>query len=129
VKIIIDLDPKLQRKLEVLAHNRGSSISDVTAEILGKVLNRDGSASSSADGIPSPAMVDAAKKAAVVPAAKAPAHASIEDLVFLLEPMIARLRMVDGDGAQRRALLAEMQMLPQDDAVARLIGLVKTSLG
>ncbi len=126
MKIIIDLDPKMQRKLEVVAGGRGRTVAEVASEILAKVLTRDGSASSSsADGIPSPAMVDAAKKAAV------PAHAgpSIEDLIFLLEPLIARFRLTDADGKERRALLAEMQMLPQDPAVVRLVGMLKQSLG
>jgi predicted transcriptional regulator len=128
VKIIIDLDPKLQRKLEVLAHGRGRTVSDVTAEILGKVLNRDGATSGSAsEGLPAVPPADAGKKATADTTAHA--QASIADLVFLLEPLIARLRLVDVDGAQRRGLLAEMQMLPQDEAVARLVALLKTSLG
>ncbi len=127
VKIIIDLDPKLQRKLEVVANSRGQTVSDVAAELLNKIMTRDGSASSSsAEGLPSPATVDAAKKAA---AAAAAAHPSIEDLVFLLEPLVARLRLADADGAQRRALLSEMQMLPQDQAVLHVVALLKQSLG
>jgi hypothetical protein len=50
-------------------------------------------------------------------------------LVFLLEPLVARLRLVDTDGNQRRGLLSEMQMLPQDQAVIRLTALLKQSLG
>jgi hypothetical protein len=124
VKIIIDLDPKLQRKLEVVANSRGQTVSDVAAELLNKIMTRDGSASSSSgDGIPSPATVDAAKKVA------AAAHPTIEDLVFLLEPLVARLRLLDTDGNQRRGLLSEMQMLPQDQAVVRLTTLLKQSLG
>ncbi|HEX3135550.1 MAG TPA: hypothetical protein VHX44_18450 [Planctomycetota bacterium] len=126
MKIIIDLDPKLQRKLEVVANARGQTIADVAAELLSKVMTRDGSSSgTSGDGIPSPATVDAAKKAA----AAAAAHPSIEDLVFLLEPLVARLRLADAGGNQRRALLSEMQMLPQDQAVIRLTALLKQSLG
>ncbi len=128
MKIIIDLDPKLQRKLEVIAHNRGSTISDVTAELLGKLLNRDSAASSSADGIPSPAAVDAAKKAAAATAAPAPQQPTMKELVALLEPLIARLRVVDGDGAQRRAVLADMHKLPQHEAVTRVIELLKASM-
>jgi predicted transcriptional regulator len=128
VKIIIDLDPKLQRKLEVLANGRGRTVSDVIGEILNKVMTRDGSASSSSsEGIPSPAMVEAAKKAAVN-APGAPASTAVEDLVFLLEPLVARFRLADADGRERRALLAEMAMLPQDPAVVRLVGLLKQSL-
>lgn len=123
MKIIIDLDPKLQRKLEALANGRGRTVSDVVGEILNKVLTRDGSASSSsAEGLPSPAVVDATKKATSTgPAA--------EDLVFLLEPLVARFRLADGEGKERRALLAEMAMLPPDPAVTRLIAMLKQSLG
>ena len=130
MKIIIDLDPKLQRKLEAVASSRGQTLADLAAELLNKVMTRDGSASSSGDGVPSPAAVDAAKKAAA--AAKPPAAAtspSLEDLVFLLEPLIARLRLADANGNQRRALLSEMQMLPQDPAVTRLTAMLKSSLG
>lgn len=130
MKIIIDIDPKLQRKLEVVAGNRGQTVSDVVAEILTKVMTRDGAASSSsAEGMPSPAMVDAAKKAAASAPAPAPAGASIDELVFLLEPLVARFRLADAAGKERRALLAEMAMLPQDPAVVRLVGLLKQSLG
>jgi len=125
VKIIIDLDPKLQRKLEVVANSRGQTAAEVAAELLTKVMSRDASTSSSADGMPSPATVDAAKKAA----ASAPPPPSIEDLVFLIEPLIARFRLADATGSQRRALLAEMQMLPQDQAVLRVVALLKQSLG
>jgi hypothetical protein len=125
VKIIIDLDPKLQRKLEVVAHNRGSSVSDVTAEILSKILNREAS-STSGDGIPSPALVDAAKKAA---AAQPTGDVLIEKLSVLLGPIIARLRMMDADGTQRRALISEMQTLPKSDAVTRVVGLIQASIG
>lgn len=131
MKIIIDLDPKLQRKLEVVANGRGQSVSDLVGELLNKVLTRDSSASSSSgEGHPSPAMIDASKKAAAgAPAPAAPAGASIEDLVFLLEPLVARFRLADASGKERRALLAEMAMLPQDPAVIRLVGLLKQSLG
>jgi len=125
VKIIIDLDPKLQRKLEVVANSRGQTAAEVAAELLTKVMSRDASTSSSAEGMPSPATVDAAKKAA----ATAPPPPSIEDLVFLIEPLIARFRLADATGSQRRALLAEMQMLPQDQAVLRVVALLKQSLG
>lgn len=125
MKIIIDLDPKLQRKLEVVANSRGQTAAEVAAELLTKVMSRDASTSSSADGMPSPATVDAAKKAA----ATAPPPPSIEDLVFLIEPLIARFRLADATGSQRRALLAEMQMLPQDQAVLRVVALLKQSLG
>ena len=125
MKIIIDLDPKLQRKLEVVANSRGQTAAEVAAELLTKVMSRDASTSSSADGMPSPATVDAAKKAA----ASAPPPPSIEDLVFLIEPLIARFRLADATGSQRRALLAEMQMLPQDQAVLRVVALLKQSLG
>ena len=124
MKIIIDLDPKLQRKLDVVANGRGRTVSDVVAEILNKVLTRDAaSSSSSGDGIPSPATVDAAKKAT------APAAPALEDLVLLLEPLVARFRLADADGKERRALLAEMAMLPQDPAVLRVVALLKQSLG
>jgi hypothetical protein len=127
VKIIIDLDPKVQRKLEVLANGRGRTVSDVVGEILNKVLTRDGSASSSsAEGLPSPALVDAAKKPAD---AVTPTGPAVEDLVFLLEPLVARFRLADGEGKERRALLAEMAMLPMDPAVTRLIAMLKQSLG
>jgi predicted transcriptional regulator len=123
VKIIIDLDPKLQRKLEALANGRGRTVSDVIGEILNKVLTRDGSASSSsAEGLPSPAMADAAKKTT-------PTGPAVEDLVFLLEPLVARFRLADSEGKERRALLAEMAMLPPDPAVTRLIAMLKQSLG
>lgn len=125
MKIIIDLDPKLQRKLEVVANSRGQTAAEVAAELLTKVMSRDASTSSSAEGMPSPATVDAAKKAA----ATAPPPPSIEDLVFLIEPLIARFRLADATGSQRRALLAEMQMLPQDQAVLRVVALLKQSLG
>ena len=127
VKIIIDLDPKLQRKLEVVANNRGQPVSDLIGELLNKVMNREASASSSSgEGLPSPAMADAAKKAAAPAAAPG---ASIEDLVFLLEPLVARFRLADAGGKERRALLAEMAMLPPDPAVERLVTLLKQSLG
>lgn len=127
MKIIIDLDPKLQRKLEVVANSRGQTAADVATELLNKVMTRDGTSnSSSADGIPSPATVDAAKKAAA--AAAAPAGPSIEDLVFLIEPLVARFRLTDPNGSHRRALLAEMQMLPQDQAVLRVTALLTQSL-
>lgn len=125
MKIIIDLDPKLQRKLEVVANSRGQTAAEVAAELLTKVMSRDASTSSSAEGMPSPATVDAAKKAA----ATAPPPPSIEDLVFLIEPLIARFRLADATGSQRRALLAEMQMLPQDQAVLRVVAMLKQSLG
>jgi len=115
----------LQRKLEVVANSRGQTAAEVAAELLTKVMSRDASTSSSADGMPSPATVDAAKKAA----ATAPPPPSIEDLVFLIEPLIARFRLADATGSQRRALLAEMQMLPQDQAVLRVVALLKQSLG
>jgi hypothetical protein len=107
-----------------LANSRGQTVSDVAAELLNKIMTRDGSASSSSgDGIPSPATVDAAKKAT------AATHPTIEDLVFLLEPLVARLRLADADGSHRCALLSELQMLPQDQAVVRLTALLKQSLG
>jgi len=43
--------------------------------------------------------------------------------------LIARFRLADATGSQRRALLAEMQMLPQDQAVLRVVALLKQSLG
>lgn len=133
MKIIIDLDPKLQRKLEAMAGARGRTLSEFVADLLNRMLNRDpASSSSSADGIPSPAMTDAAKKAAAaaLTAAASPAIAppTMEELVFLLEPLVSRFRLTDGDGAQRRALLAEMQMLPQDAAVLQVTALLKQSL-
>jgi hypothetical protein len=95
------------------------------------MVNRDASASSSsAEGIPSPAMVEAAKaaKAAATAAAATPA-ASWDDVVFLLEPLVARFAETDSDGTQRRALLTELQMLTPDPAVKRLTELLNQSLG
>lgn len=137
MKIIIDLDPKLQRKLEAMGNARGRTVSDIVTDLLNRMLTRDPSASSaSSEGIPSPATTDAAKKhlvpvaaAAVPPAAPAAPAATMEDLVFLIEPLVSRFRLTDGDGSQRRALLAEMQMLPQDAAVKQVTALLKQSLG
>ena len=130
MKIIVDLDPKLQRKLEAMAGARGRTISEFVADLLNRMLNRDPSASSSsADGMPSPATVDAAKRTAVAPAAPAAKAPSMEELVFLIEPLVSRFRLTDVDGSQRRALLAEMQMLPQDAAVLQVTALLKQSFG
>jgi hypothetical protein len=131
VKIIIDLDPKLHRMLEALAGARGRTTPELIADLLNRMVNRDASASSSsAEGIPSPAMVEAAKaaKAAATAAAATPA-ASWDDVVFLLEPLVARFAETDSDGTQRRALLTELQMLTPDPAVKRLTELLNQSLG
>jgi hypothetical protein len=126
MKIIIDLDPKLQRKLEVVANARRQSVSDVVADLLARVLTRDPSSSSSGEGIPSPAAADAAKKPVVPVATAGP---GLEEIILLLEPLISRFRLTDGDGSQRRALLAEMKMLPQEPTVTRLGDLIRSSLG
>ena len=142
MKIIIDLDPKLHRMLEALAGARGRTTPELIADLLNRMVNRDASASSSsAEGIPSPAMVEAAKaaKAAAIAAATAVAAAtpatpatpavSWDDVVFLLEPLVARFALTDGDGTQRQALLTELQMLTPDPAVKRLTELLNQSLG
>ena len=135
MKIIIDLDPKLHRKLEALAGARGRTIPEFISDLLNRVVNRDASASSSsAEGIPSPAMADAAKAAAqkaalaVASAAAATPAASWDEVVFLLEPLVARFSQTDGDGTQRRALLPELKMLTPDPAVKRLTELLTQSL-
>ena len=69
--------------------------------------------------------IDDYGSAAAAPAVPPP---TMEELVFLLEPLVSRFRLTDGDGAQRRALLAEMQMLPQDAAVLQVTALLKQSL-
>jgi hypothetical protein len=141
VKIIIDLDPKLHRMLEALAGARGRTTPELIADLLNRMVNRDASASSSsAEGIPSPAMVEAAKAAkaaasaaataaAATPATPATPAASWDDVVFLLEPLVARFAETDSDGTQRRALLTELQMLTPDPAVKRLTELLNQSLG
>jgi hypothetical protein len=141
VKIIIDLDPKLHRMLEALAGARGRTTPELIADLLNRMVNRDASASSSsAEGIPSPAMVEAAKAAkaaasaaataaAATPATSATPAASWDDVVFLLEPLVARFAETDSDGTQRRALLTELQMLTPDPAVKRLTELLNQSLG
>jgi hypothetical protein len=138
VKIIIDLDPKLHRMLEALAGARGRTTPELIADLLNRMVNRDASASSSsAEGIPSPAMAEAAKaakaaaSAAATAAAATPATpaASWDDVVFLLEPLVARFAETDSDGTQRRALLTELQMLTPDPAVKRLTELLNQSLG
>ena len=144
MKIIIDLDPKLHRMLEALAGARGRTTPELIADLLNRMVNRDASASSSsAEGIPSPAMVEAAKaakaaaSAAATAAAATPATpvtpatpaASWDDVVFLLEPLVARFAETDSDGTQRRALLTELQMLTPDPAVKRLTELLNQSLG
>lgn len=77
-------------------------------------------------------MTDAEKKAAAAALTTAAAPAvpppTMKELVFLLEPLVSRFRFTDGDGAQRRAWLAKMQMLPQDAAVLQVTALLKQSL-
>jgi hypothetical protein len=115
MKVMYDIDPKSLKKLESIANARRLSIGEVSADLIMKLLNRDpasGPAASSSD--------------THRPSEPAPVDDTM--LIMLLEPFIARFRLLDPDGSQRRAVLAEFQMLPSDGTVAKVTALLKRSL-
>lgn len=120
MKIIVDLDPKLQRQLDALAGARNRQTGELIAELLDRVINRKAAPPAA------PTATGPGKPKEMVGVTDT--SSALDDLVLLLEPMVSRFRLLDADGAQRKALLAEMQMFLPDPSAERLIALIKHSM-
>lgn len=136
MKVMFDIDPRSLKRLESLAAIKQLSIGELAGELVMRILNREpghgpASASSSSGLHPAQGSASSSGRQPVQGAANAAqAIPGIDEhtLVMLLEPLLARFRLVDADGSQRRAVVAELSMMLPDTTAAKLIGLIRRSL-
>lgn len=121
MKVMFDLDPKTLKKLENLANAKQLSIGELTSELIFRTLNREAN----------PAGTSASSSGLHAPDSSASQPApGIDDatLIMLLEPLIARFKLCDSDGTNRRAVMSELQMMLPDTTAAKVLLLLKRSL-
>jgi hypothetical protein len=126
MKVMFDLDPKTLKKLETLATSKQLSIGEFTGELIFRTLNRDTNPTGTTAISKSAHAADSSASGRLAP----PPATGIDDstLIMLLEPLIARFKLCDADGSNRRAVMAELQMLLPDTTAAKVLLLLKRSL-
>jgi hypothetical protein len=147
MKVMFDLDPKSLKKLEMLANLKQLSIGELAGELMQRVLNRDpshgsglhptGSSSGlhpttgSSSGLHPTGSASGSSASGLHPAMAAPPKPPVDDapLLMVLEPLIARFRLADVDGNQRKSLISELQMMLPDPTASKIIALIQRSFG